>query len=122
MAVTKDDYGKLRGPQKAAMFMLAIGEEHAAKMFEMMDDEEIRELSLSMSNLGTVNSQMVERLFMEFADKLSGTGSLVGSFDATERLLMKALSGDRAGQIMEEIRGPAGRTMWDKLARISQTP
>ena len=54
MAVAKDDYGKLRGPQKAAMFMLAIGEEHAAKMFEMMDDEEIRELSLSMSNLGTV--------------------------------------------------------------------
>ena len=120
MAVVKDDYGKVTGPQKAAMFMLAIGEDHAAKMFELMDDEEIRELSISMSNLGTINSQMVERLFMEFADRLSGTGSLVGSFDATERLLMKALSGDRAGLIMEEIRGPAGRTMWDKLGNVNE--
>ena len=120
MAMVKDDYGKLSGPQKAAIFMMAIGDEGAGKLFEMMDDEEIRELSQTMANLGSVNAAMVERLFMEFADHLSGTGSLVGSFSSTERLLANALPEDRMGQIMEEIRGPAGRTMWDKLGNVNE--
>ena len=120
MAIVMDDYGKLSGPQKAAIFMMAIGEESAAALFAIMDDEEIRELSQSMSNLGAVSSLMVERLFVEFADQLSGTGSLIGSFSSTERLLMSALPADRVGQVMEEIRGPAGRTMWDKLGNVNE--
>jgi len=86
----------------------------------MMDDEEIRELSQTMANLGTVNAAIIERLFVEFADQLSTSGSLIGSYDSTERLLMKSLPGDRVSQIMEEIRGPAGRTMWDKLGNVNE--
>src|SRR3546814_7232851 len=52
---------------------------------------------------------------------MSSTGSLVGSYDSTERLLSKILPSDRVGQIMEEIRGPAGRTMWDKLGNVNET-
>ena len=50
MARVKDDYRNLSGPQKAAIFMLAVGEKHATSMFERMDDEEIRELSSAMSS------------------------------------------------------------------------
>ena len=120
MAQGKDEYRNLTGPQKAAIFMLAVGEEHSAKLFEMMDDEEIRELSMTMSNLGEVSSDTVERLFVEFADQLSSTGSLVGSFNSTERLLQGSLPEDRVNQIMEELRGPAGRTMWEKLAHVNE--
>jgi flagellar motor switch protein FliG len=102
------------------MFMLALGEEHASTLFEMMDDEEIREISQAMANLGSVSATSVERLFVEFADQLSGTGSLIGSYDSTERLLSKSLEKDRAQQIMEELRGPAGRTMWDKLNNVNE--
>ena len=120
MAMVKNEYGKLSGPQKAAIFMMAIGEDNAGKLFSLMDDEEIRDMSQTISNLGAINAGMVERLFMEFADQLSGTGSLVGSMSSTERLLLNALPGDRVGQIMEEIRGPAGRTMWDKLGNVNE--
>lgn len=120
MARMKEDYRSLTGPQKAAIFMLSLAEEHSAKLFGMMADEEIRELSQIMANLGTVSANLVERLFVEFADQLSSTGSLVGSFDSTERLLMKSLPKDRVNLIMEEIRGPAGRTMWDKLGNVSE--
>ena len=120
MARAKDDYRSLTGPQKAAIFMLSLGEDHTAKLFEMMDDEEIREISQTMANLGTVSANIIERLFIEFADQLSSSGSLVGSYDSTERLLMKALPGDRVDQVMEEIRGPAGRTMWDKLGNVNE--
>ena len=66
----RDDYRSLSGPQKAGLFMLAIGMEHSTKLFEMMGDEEIRELSQHMSSLGTINASIVERIFVEFADQL----------------------------------------------------
>jgi flagellar motor switch protein FliG len=120
MARVKEDYRSLTGPQKAAMFMLSLNEEHSSKLFGMLGDDEIKELSQIMASLGTVSSNLVERVFVEFADALSSTGSLTGSFDTTERLLMKSLPKDRVNSIMEEIRGPAGRTMWDKLGNVSE--
>jgi len=120
MARVKDDYRSLTGQEKAAIFMLSLGEDHSGKLFEMMDNEEIRELSQIMANLGSVSSTVIERLFVEFADQLSSAGSLVGTFDSTERLLRKALPKDRVAGIMEEIRGPAGRTMWDKLDNVHE--
>ena len=120
MAKARDDYRALSGPQKAAVFMLAVGRDHSAKLFERMDDEEIRELSHAMSTLGSVGANVVERLFVEFADQLSTAGGLVGSYDSTERLLLSSLPEDRVKQIMEEMRGPAGRTMWDKLGNVNE--
>jgi len=116
----KDDYRSLTGPQKAAIFILSLGREHSAKLFERMDDEEIKELSQHMASLGSISSTVVERLFVEFADQLSSAGSLVGTYDSTERLLANALPQDRVATIMEEIRGPAGRTMWDKLGNVNE--
>ena len=116
----KEDYRTLTGSQKAAILLLSLGEEQSSKIFVMMDDEEIKELSQTMANLGTVDSTLVERLFVEFAYQISSTGSLVGSFQSTERLLLKTLPKDRVDAIIEDIRGPAGRTMWDKLGNVNE--
>jgi len=114
------DFRQLKGPDKAAILMLALGEEHSSKIWPLLDDEEIKEISQNMANLGAVNSDIVEKLFLEFVNNFSSTGSLTGTFDSTERLLMRALPSERVNQIMEEIRGPAGRTMWDKLANVNE--
>jgi len=119
--MAEKDFRQLKGPDKAAILMLALGEEHSGKIWPLLDDEEIKEISQNMANLGSVNSETVEKLFLEFVNNFSSTGSLSGTFDSTERLLMKALPGDRVTQIMEEIRGPAGRTMWDKLANVNES-
>ncbi len=120
MAQINEDTRGLSGPEKAAIFMLALGQEQSAKLFEMMDDEEIRELSQIMSSLGNVNAHVIEELFINFADQISGAGSLIGSYESTERLLYNSLPQERVDQIMEEIRGPAGRTMWDKLDNVDE--
>jgi len=120
MAKIKEDYRSLTGPQKAAILMMSLGEEQASKLLIRLEDEEIKELSQTMASLGTVGANLVERLFVDFADALSNTGSLVGSYESTERLLMKGLDKDRVALIMEEIRGPAGRTMWDKLGNVHE--
>jgi flagellar motor switch protein FliG len=118
--MAKDDFRGLDGPQKAAILMLSIGEEQAMRLFSMMDDDEIKELSTAMASLGKVDSSMVERLFVEFTESFSQTGSLTGSYESTERLLLKAMPKERVDAIMEEIRGPAGRTMWDKLGNVNE--
>jgi flagellar motor switch protein FliG len=110
----------LTGPQKAATLMLAIGEEQAAKLFARLHEDEIRDISLAMAMLGTVSAEAVEELCREFAESLGMAGNLIGSFETTEKMLMRTLPKERVSQIMEEIRGPAGRTMWDKLGNVSE--
>lgn len=114
----REDFQGLTGPEKAAVFMLSLGEEYASKLFAMMDEDEIREISQKMVILGNVSAPVVEKLFVEFAENISSTGSLVGSFESTERLLKKIMNKEQVENIMEEIRGPAGRTMWDKLGNV----
>jgi flagellar motor switch protein FliG len=117
----KEDLRSLSGPERAAVFLLSLGEEHGSKLWAMLDEDEVRELSQLMSNLGTVSSGLVEKLLIEFVSQLSSTGSLMGSYESTERLLQRFIQPDKVGQIMEEIRGPAGRTMWDKLANVNES-
>ncbi|GAK33065.1 flagellar motor switch protein FliG [Iodidimonas nitroreducens] len=114
------ELAKMTGPEKAAAFMLAIGEEFGKPIWQLLSDEEVRELSVVMSNLGQVSAQAVETLFTGFSHDVTSGGSLNGSFDSTERLLSKILPQDRVNTIMEEIRGPAGRTMWDKLGNVNE--
>ncbi|MGH1399292.1 MAG: flagellar motor switch protein FliG [Alphaproteobacteria bacterium] len=117
----REDYRALTGPEKASILILSLSEEQAASIFENMDDDEILELSQVMSNLGKISPNIIERLFVEFAEQMSSTSSLVGTHDSTQRLLERAgLSGDKISNIMEEIRGPAGRTMWEKLGNVSE--
>jgi len=117
---TESGIEELTGAQKASILMFGLGEERAARLFGMMEDEEIKELSQSMATLGMVDADMVEALFIIFVKMMSGTGSFVGSFESTERLLINAIGNERVTQIMEEIRGPAGRTMWDKLGNVNE--
>ena len=102
MARAKEDYRSLTGPQKAAVLMMALGEEGAAKLFALMHEDEIKEVSSAMATLGPVSSSIVERLCQEFASQMSAAGNLVGSFETTERLLAKTLPKERVAQIMEE--------------------
>ena len=76
----REDYRTLTGTERAAILLLAIGEDQMGKVFTLMDDEEIKELSQTMANLGTVSSAIIERLFVEFAEQISATGSLVGTY------------------------------------------
>lgn len=117
----REDYRTLSGPEKAAILMLSLSEEQTAKIFEHMDDDEIMEISQTMASLGKISPNVVERLFVDFAEQMSSTNAIVGSHDSTERLLQKAgMSTDKIDSIMEEIRGPAGRTMWEKLGNVNE--
>jgi len=110
---------KMAGPQKAAVVMLAIGVE-AKPIWERLAEDEQREISLAMSNVGEVQAEMVELLIKDFVGRLSSAGSVVGSYEHTQKLLQQFLPAERVDALMEELRGPAGRTMWDKLDNVNE--
>ncbi|PZO01860.1 MAG: flagellar motor switch protein FliG [Alphaproteobacteria bacterium] len=114
-----EDAKKLTGPEKAAVILLSLGEDHT-RLWQSLDDEEIKEISQAMAGLGTVTAAVVEELLIEFVAGMSGSGSVMGSFEQTQKLLASFMSGDRVEGLMEEIRGPAGRTMWDKLGNVNE--
>lgn len=113
-------YEDLVGRQKAALLMMALGTEHGERIWEALIDEEIKEISFEMSKMGNVGADIIEKLLVEFINQMSASGALTGSFDATERLLKKFLPGERVTTILEEIRGPAGRNMWEQLSNVQE--
>ena len=114
-----NDPARLSGPERAAVVLLALGEEHKT-IWEHLDEEEIKEISQAMAGLGTVSSSAVEQLLVDFISGMSGAGAIMGSFEQTQRLLQAFLPPDKVDSLMEEIRGPAGRTMWDKLGNVNE--
>jgi len=111
---------KLTGPERAAVLMLALGEQHGGNIWSKLDDDELREISIVMSTLGTIEAESVEDLLLEFVSRMSASGALMGNYDATEHLLQQYLPPERVHGIMDEIRGPAGRNMWEKLSNVQE--
>ncbi|MES2342463.1 MAG: flagellar motor switch protein FliG [Pseudomonadota bacterium] len=113
------DVARLSGPEKAAVILLALGEDHGT-IWQQLDDEEIKEISQAMAGLGNVAASVVEQLLVDFISGMSGAGAIMGSFEQTQRLLAAFLPPEKVDTLMEEIRGPAGRTMWDKLGNVNE--
>jgi flagellar motor switch protein FliG len=106
--------------ERAAALMLALGQDYGAPIWEQLSVEEMKELSAAMSQLGRVPAAVVEHLLLQFTTEISSLASCHGSFETTERLLTSMMPPDRVRDIMEDIRGPSGRTMWDKLSNVSE--
>jgi flagellar motor switch protein FliG len=113
------DASRLSGPEKAAVVLLSLGEDHAT-IWRSLDEEEIKEVSQAMAGLGTVSANAVEELLVEFVSGMSGAGAIMGSFEQTQKLLAAFMPSEKVDNLMEEIRGPAGRTMWDKLGNVNE--
>jgi flagellar motor switch protein FliG len=115
----KVDLSRYTGAEKAAIVLMSLGED-AKKLWSVLDEEEIKEISQTMASLGVVSSAVVEAVVQEFVQRMSGAGSVMGSFDQTQRMLANILPKEKLDALMEEISGPAGRNIWDKLANVNE--
>ena len=110
----------LSGPERAAIILLSLGKERGAKLMERFDDDEIRIVSRAMAGLGSITSEVAEQLLRQFTDHFANSASVLGTYESTERMLMNFLPSERVMDIMGEIRGPAGRTMWEKISNVNE--
>ncbi|MHA1558397.1 MAG: flagellar motor switch protein FliG [Alphaproteobacteria bacterium] len=106
--------------EKAAMILLALDEDQASKLFQLLDTNEIRNLSRVMAELKAIKANDVQIVVEDFMRQMLSTTSLVGTVDKTERLLAKAIGEESAKSILDELSGPAGLTVWDKMDNINE--
>ena len=115
-----DDYQTLTGYEKAAVLLLSVGDAYSAKLFASLEEDEIRMISQSISELGAVSSVIVEQLFVEFSEQVATTGNLVNPPEITERILRKVSEENPGDQTKEQIASYEGRSMWEKLSNVSE--
>ena len=113
-------YEKLTGVQKTAIFLMVVGDDVSKQLFEKMEDEEIRKISLAMADLGMVDKTLVDRVLNEFIIRMTETVPVKGSSDIADRFLKQVLPIGRHDKIAKEIKLPTGRTVWDKLQNVDE--
>ncbi len=114
------ELSKFTGAQRAAALMLALGPEHGAPIWDQLSADEIKELSGHISQLGRLSAEVVDFLLMQFTGEVTSMSSMHGSVASTERLLSSFMPADKVAEIMQDIGGPQGRTMWDKLSNVNE--
>ncbi|MEM8702053.1 MAG: flagellar motor switch protein FliG, partial [Pseudomonadota bacterium] len=72
---------ELKGAERAAVLLLALGESHGSPIWEKLDEIEVRQVSAAMANLGPVTPNMLENLFKDFVRRVSSRGALTGNVD-----------------------------------------
>ena len=108
----------IAGRNKAATLLLSLPPEHVEKVFKLLADVEIKEITQAMANLGQIESAYVEQIHTEFTSHIASTSTLNGTVESTERLLKQVLDEKKVKGLMDDIKGPEGRTIWDKLSNI----
>ena len=120
MGVTNKDIGKLTGTQKVAIVLLSLSDENATKVFSLMSEDEITDISHAMSHLGSVSPEVIDSVMEHLSSSFTGSSMFLGNLQNTERLLEKVLDKERVSALMDEIRGPQGRNTWEKLANVNE--
>jgi flagellar motor switch protein FliG len=121
LAAEPPELKKFKGLQRAAALLLVLGKEHGAPIWAQLSVDEVKELSSAMAQLGRLPAAVVEHLLVQFTSEVSSMASLHGSFETTESLLAAFMPAEKVREIMEDIRGPSGRTMWDKLSNVNES-
>lgn len=115
---SQDEMATIPGPVKAAILLLALGEEHGAHVWDLLDADEIKKVSSIMAHLGSVKSDMLNDIARNFLEDVNAS-NLSGDKDTTEKILMNSLPRTKAKAIVQELRTPDNPTLWQKLGFIN---
>ncbi len=98
------DPAKLTGAQKAAVFLITMGEEYASKVFTRMNDDEIREVATEMSQIDKITPEVLAAVSENFVTTFEGETSIVVEGESFLKNVMdRALDNDKAKALFKDI-------------------
>ncbi|MCZ6647182.1 MAG: flagellar motor switch protein FliG [SAR324 cluster bacterium] len=98
--------GKMTGPKKAAILLLALGEEGAADIIKNLEDSEIQQVGYYMARFTDVSPEELDVVLEEYYNKsISDSGGFMinASGDFVKNTLSKALGGERAKELVDNL-------------------
>ncbi|MEP0233463.1 flagellar motor switch protein FliG [Roseibium sp.] len=111
----------LNGVEKVAALLLSLGKTNSAKLLQHFDQEEIRLITVTAAQLGSVPSAEIDKLADEFIKQFSDGANLYGSAGEVEKMLEGVLPEEQLADIMSDVLGNSNRSIWDRLATVSET-
>ncbi len=108
----------LSGSEKAAVFLLTLGEDFTSKVFQRLDDEEIKTVGRQMSKMDHVDKEDIAALLREFRSDEGGNELYFSGNDMLEAALKRGLDGERANEILEDIRSDWRLTLFQKARKL----
>jgi flagellar motor switch protein FliG len=111
----------LKGPERVATLLFAMGKPAASRILKHFSEEEIRLVTKSAAQLGPVSPTQIEQLVEEFASNFSDGADLVGGAAHIEKLLTGILSPEQIANIMSEVVGSANKSIWERISTVSES-
>jgi len=108
----------LTGPEKAAVFLLTVGEEFASQVFQRLEAEDIKQVGRQMARIDKVDKEDLTALVNEFKADTGDTDIFLSGNEMLEGALKRALSSDKASEILEEIRSDWKLTLFQKARKL----
>ncbi|WJW74574.1 flagellar motor switch protein FliG [Thiohalobacter sp. IOR34] len=96
--------GKISGTDRAAIFLLSLGEDKAAEVLKHMGPKEVQKVGAAMASLSNVTSDQVGQVMEEFVEAVGRQTALgVGSEEYIRKVMVDALGEDKASNIIDRI-------------------
>ena len=98
------DPNTLDGRKKAAILLASLGPEAASRVLSSMQDDEIDQLTIDLSSLGSIDASVREQVVEEFHHMMLANRYVTqGGLDFARGLLEKALGSDKAMEILTRL-------------------
>lgn len=98
------DPASISGPKKAAVFLMAMGEEYATKVFERMNEHEIGEVAFEMSMIDNITPELLKAVSLDFVNKFEGDAKMIIESDSFIRNIVKnTLQDKQANAILSDL-------------------
>ncbi len=92
------------GAERAAIFMMSLGEHKAAEVLKHMDPKEVQKIGTIMASLNNVSSEQVDNVIGAFVDVANGQSGVGNDPDEYIRnMITKALGEQKAGSVIDRI-------------------
>ena len=119
MASNNLDSEKLTGPQKAAIFLLAMGEEFTTSFFKELDEKSIQKVGKYMSDITYVSSDIVNIVTNEFLKNFNSDVNLaISGKDFLQQVVSKTLDEETAREVFKVIGNESTGTPFRDLAYV----
>jgi len=107
---------EISGPERAAIFMMSLGEQSAAEVMKHMGPREVQEIGSAMASLNNVPNEKLHAVLGQFAEMMQGQSAVgVDSVDYVRKVLTAALGEGKANGLLSRILEGKGGKGLDSL-------
>jgi flagellar motor switch protein FliG len=111
----------LRGPERVAALLLAMGKPLASRILKHFDVDELKQITRSVAELGVVPAATLELLVEDFAGQFANGVDLLGSPSEVEQMLDGVLAPEQIADVMSDVTGNSNEAMWDRLSNVPES-